>query len=126
MQKYVEAATSGMEKVTAAEHANEEFARAGQKLVEELDKGLQEFMKYQAQSYKTMEQVRRLLTDISAAGTGDVRLTGGKNAQRESLDELKELLENQGEQQQILLEEITRNFRELTKSAQKGKFGIFR
>ena len=73
-----------------------------------------------------MEQVRRLLSDISVAGTGDVRLTGGKNAQRESLDELKELLENQGEQQQILLEEITRNFRELTKSAQKGKFGIFR
>ena len=41
-------------------------------------------------------------------------------------EKLEELLEQQGEQQQLLLEELNRNLRELTKGTQKGKLGIFR
>ena len=49
-----------------------------------------------------------------------------KTAQTESLEQLKEILEAQGEQQQELLEEMSGNIRELSRNAQKGKFGLFR
>ena len=104
-----------------------ELAQANQQVVAEFDARLQEFMNYQKLSYKTMDQVRRLLADISAAGSSkNVTLTAGQMTQKQSFDKLEELLEQQGDQQQALLEELNRNLRELTKGAQKGKFGIFR
>ena len=127
MQKYVEAAAQGMDKITASGKRNAELAQANQQVVAEFDARLQEFMNYQKLSYKTMDQVRRLLADISAAGSSkSVTLTAGQMTQKQSFDKLEELLEQQGDQQQALLEELNRNLRELTKGAQKGKFGIFR
>lgn len=127
MQKYVEAAAQGMDKITASGKRNAEIAQANQQVVAEFDARLQEFMNYQKLSYKTMDQVRRLLADISAAGSSkNVTLTAGQMTQKQSFDKLEELLEQQGDQQQALLEELNRNLRELTKGAQKGKFGIFR
>lgn len=127
MQKYVEAAAQGMDKITASGKRNAELAQANQQVVAEFDARLQEFMNYQKLSYKTMDQVRRLLADISAAGSSkNVTLTAGQMTQKQSFDKLEELLEQQGDQQQALLEELNRNLRELTKGAQKGKFGIFR
>ena len=127
MQKYVEAAAQGMDKITASGKRNAELAQANQQVVAEFDARLQEFMNYQKLSYKTMDQVRRLLADISAAGSSkNVTLTAGQMTQQQSFDKLEELLEQQGDQQQALLEELNRNLRELTKGAQKGKFGIFR
>ena len=127
MQKYVEAAAQGMDKITASGKRNAELAQANQQVVAEFDARLQEFMNYQKLSYKTMDQVRRLLADISAAGSSkNVTLTAGQMTQKQSFDKLEELLEHQGDQQQALLEELNRNLRELTKGAQKGKFGIFR
>ena len=127
MQKYVEAAAQGMDKITASGKRNAELAQANQQVVAEFDARLQEFMNYQKLSYKTMDQVRRLLADISAAGSSkNVTLTAGQMTQKQSFDKLEELLKQQGDQQQALLEELNRNLRELTKGAQKGKFGIFR
>lgn len=127
MQKYVEAAAQGMDKITASSKRNAELAQANQQVVAEFDARLQEFMNYQKLSYKTMDQVRRLLADISAVGSSkNVTLTAGQMTQKQSFDKLEELLEQQGDQQQALLEELNRNLRELTKGAQKGKFGIFR
>ena len=127
MQKYVEAAAQGMDKITASGKRNAELAQANQQVVSEFDARLQEFMNYQKLSYKTMDQVRRLLADISAAGSSkNVTLTAGQMTQKQSFDKLEELLKQQGDQQQALLEELNRNLRELTKGAQKGKFGIFR
>lgn len=127
MQKYVEAAAQGMDKITASGKRNAELAQANQQVVAGFDARLQEFMNYQKLSYKTMDQVRRLLADISAVGSSkNVTLTAGQMTQKQSFDKLEELLEQQGDQQQALLEELNRNLRELTKGAQKGKFGIFR
>ena len=127
MQKYVEAAAQGMDTITASGKRNAELAQANQQVVAEFDARLQEFMNYQKLSYKTMDQVRRLLADISAVGSSkNVTLTAGQMTQKQSFDKLEELLEQQGDQQQALLEELNRNLRELTKGAQKGKFGIFR
>ena len=127
MQKYVEAAAQGMDRISASGKRNLELAQANRQVIADFDARLQEFMNYQKLSYKTMDQVRRLLADISAAGSSkNVTLTSGQMTQKQSFDKLEELLEQQGEQQQALLEELNRNLRELTKGAQKGKFGIFR
>ena len=127
MQKYVEAAAQGMDRISAAGRRNVELAQANRQVVAEFDARLQEFMNYQKLSYKTMDQVRRLLADISAAGSDKtVTLPSGQLTQKQSFDKLEELLEQQGEQQQLLLEELNRNLRELTKGTQKGKLGIFR
>lgn len=127
MQKYVEAAAQGMDRISAAGRRNVELTQANRQVVAEFDARLQEFMNYQKLSYKTMDQVRRLLADISAAGSDKtVTLSSGQLTQKQSFDKLEELLEQQGEQQQLLLEELNRNLRELTKGTQKGKLGIFR
>ena len=127
MQKYVEAAAQGMDRISASGKRNLELAQANRQVIADFDARLQEFMNYQKLSYKTMDQVRRLLADISAAGSSkNVVLTSGQMTQKQSFDKLEELLEQQGEQQQALLEELNRNLRELTKGTQKGKLGIFR
>ena len=107
-----------MDKITASGKRNAELAQANQQVVAEFDARLQEFMNYQKLSYKTMDQVRRLLADISAVGSSkNVTLTAGQMTQKQSFDKLEELLEQQGDQQQALLEELNRNLRELTKGA---------
>ena len=61
---------------------------------------------------------------MTAANTRDVSLiASGRN---ESVEKLGNLIAEQNEGQQALLEEINRNMRELSKAAQKGKFGLFR
>ena len=127
MQKYVEAAAQGMDKVSSAGRLSNEVLASNQRVVEEFQTKMQEFTEYQKKSYRTMEQVRRLLADVSAAGNnGEVRLSTGRTAQNESLEQLKEILSAQAEQQQEFMEDMSRNIRELSKTAQKGKFGIFR
>lgn len=75
----------------------------------------------------TMEQVRRLLSDITAAkDKGEIRLSAGRNAQNETMEKLQEILTAQSEQQQEILEEMSKNIREMAKASGKGKFGLFR
>ena len=69
MQKYVEAAAQGMDRVSAAGKAGSDLMESNRRVVEEFDARLQEFAEYQKRSYRTMEQVRRLLSDITAAKT---------------------------------------------------------
>ena len=127
MQKYVEAAAQGMERISAASKGNADVAKANREVVEAFEQKLQDFAQYQKLSCRTMEQVRRLLADISATGSGNnVQLSGGQIAQKETLERLQETIQEQGDRQEELLEEISRNIRELSKGVQKGKFGLFR
>ena len=130
MKRYVEAAAHGMETVGEAGQVSTEVLEANQRRVEEFGRKMQEFTEYQRLSYQTMEQVRRLLADVSAAGnTRDVYLTGGRSnstAQKETLDKIQSLLAAQGENQEALLEEIAKNIKELNRAAQKGKFSLFK
>ena len=61
MQKYVEAAAQGMEKVSAANQAGKDVLEANRKLVEQLDVKMKDFVSYQKMTYETMEEVRKLL-----------------------------------------------------------------
>ena len=127
MQKYVEAAAQGMDRVSAAGRAGSDLLESNRRAVEAFDARLQEFTEYQKKSARTMDQVRRLLMDITAAREGgEIRLSAGRNTQKETLDKIREILEAQSEQQKEFLEEMSRNIKDLTKASGKGKFGLFR
>lgn len=126
MQKYVETAAQSMEKTAGASSLSAELISANKQMTEEFSAKMQEFAQYQRLSYKTMEQVRRLLTDISAANTKDVYLTNTYGAKNESMEKVGQLLAEQTESQQALLEDISRSVKELSKAAQKGKFSLFK
>lgn len=130
MQKYVETATQGMEKVSAANQAGEDVLRSNQKLVEELDAKLKDFVSYQKMTYQTMDEVRKLFADIAVQkDNNNIYLSAGKTsqnaAQKESMEEVRRLLEEQGERQEALLEEMNKNMKNISKN-QKGKFSLFK
>ena len=134
MQRYVETASQGMEKVSAASQTGTDVHNANRQVMEELEKRLADFASCQDKTLQTMEEVRRLLTDISVTKeNGNISLTGGQQnlnvsrmADRQSMDRLYALMKEQGEKQEALLEEMNRNLEELSKTPQKGKFGLFR
>ena len=134
MQRYVETASQGMEKVSVASQTGTDVLKANRQVMEELEKRLADFASCQDKTLQTMEEVRRLLTDISVTKeNGNISLTGGQQnlnafrmADRQSMDRLYALMKEQGEKQEALLEEMNRNLRELSKTPQKGKFGLFR
>ena len=134
MQRYVETASQGMEKVSAASQTGTDVLNANRQVMEELEKRLADFASCQDKTLQIMEEVRRLLTDISVTKeNGNISLTGGQQnlnasrmADRQSVDRLYALMKEQGEKQEALLEEINRNLGELSKTPQKGKFGLFR
>lgn len=134
MQRYVETASRGMEKVSAASQTGTDVLNANRQVMEELEKRLADFASCQDKTLQTMEEVRRLLTDISVTKeNGNISLTGGQHnlnasrmADRQSMDRLYALMKEQGEKQEALLEEMNRNLEELSKTPQKGKFGLFR
>lgn len=134
MQRYVETASQGMEKVSAASQTGTDVLNANRQVMEELEKRLADFASCQDKTLQTMEEVRRLLTDISVTKeNGNISLTGGQQnlnasrmADRQSMDRLYALMKEQGKKQEALLEEMNRNLEELSKTPQKGKFGLFR
>ena len=78
-----------------------------------------------------MEHVRALLADITVAKDNrDIRLMGGRyeaqSMNRETLNQMQKMLNEQSTRQQEALEEMSRNIQDLSKNAQKGRFGIFK
>ena len=131
MQKYVEAAAQTVDKISAASRSGDDALKASRQLIEEFDSRMQEFMEYQKRAYQTMDQVRALLADITVAkNSKEIYLMGGgtgsQNASRETLKQMKGMLEEQNERQQAALEEMNKNLRDLSKNAQKGKFSLFK
>ena len=83
---------------------------------------MQEFSQYQKLSYQTMEQVRRLLTDVSLSGK-DLQLQSGRVdsiSQKASVDKIQTSF-GTGEAQRELLEIFPRISGSFQKAAQKRK-----
>ena len=74
MQKYVETAASSIERVGATGQASADLIQANSKMAEQFTAQMEDFAQYQRLSYKTMEQVRKLLSEVTAANTRDVSL----------------------------------------------------
>lgn len=131
MQKYVETASSTVERISSGSQASEDVLRANRRMVEEFNSRMSEFMEYQKKSYQTMDQVRALLADITVAKNHkDIYLTGGNFAaqsnNRETLQQMQNLFEEQSERQQAALDEMSRSIKDLSRNAQKGKFSLFK
>ena len=117
-------------KVSSANQAGKDVLEANRKLVEQLDVKMKDFVSYQKMTYETMEEVRRLFADISVQKEdNNIYLSGGKSAQsaaqKESVEEVRKLLEEQSERQEALLEEMNKNMKNISKN-QKGKFSLFK
>ncbi len=130
MKRYVEAAAASMEGVSAENAAGLRVQEENKRIIEQYNANMKDFSEYQKRSYQLMQQVQRLLTDVTAAGnTKNVQLTGGRSetlAQQEALRRIQRLLEEQSSEQVQLLQEIAQNMRDLSKVAQKSRFGIFK
>lgn len=86
MQKYVETAASSIERVGATGQASADLIQANSKMAEQFTAQMEDFAQYQRLSYKTMEQVRKLLSEVTAANTRDVSLiASGRNDSVEKL-----------------------------------------
>lgn len=131
MQKYVETAAQGMEKAAFSNQASADVLKANKQVMEDLDAKLQEFASYQKMTYQTMEEVHRLFADISVSKeNNNIYLSAGQRdqaaVQKEFMEEVRGLLEEQGERQENLLEEMNKNMKGISKTAQKSKFSLFR
>ena len=106
MQKYVETAASSIERVGATGQASADLIQANSKMAEQFTAQMEDFAQYQRLSYKTMEQVRKLLSEVTAANTRDVSLiASGRN---DSVEKLCNLIAQQNEDSRLFLRKSTR------------------
>ena len=68
MQKYVETAAEGMQRAASANQLSSELIRENKRLIQSFDLKLREFTVSQKAAVNTMDEVRRLLSEIKAAG----------------------------------------------------------
>ena len=66
-----------------------------------------------------------LCGSISCAFAQIAAVEVDKGAQKESVEEVRKLLEEQSERQEALLEEMNKNMKNISKN-QKGKFSLFK
>lgn len=128
MQKYVSAASVSVEGFAAASQHNSNLYEANEKLVASYNERMQEFVQYQKMTAKTMEQVQNLLYNIvtspeSGQRTG-IRNMAVNNSNRDLLLDIQKTLQEQGERQEQLLEEMVSYMKENSRS-KKGR-GLFR
>ena len=106
-------------------------------LIESFETKLNEFTESQKMVNSTLDEVRRLLSEIKTAKNNrDIHLVAGQpwgyggsagvQELKDKLTSLEDLLDGQGARQEALLDEIERSIREMTKVAQKGRFGLFK
>lgn len=116
MQKYVSAASAGVEGFAAASQHNSNLYEKNEKLVESYNQSMQEFMQYQQHTQKTMEEVQKLLYMI-ATSPDDTHRTGIRNlavnnSNRDLLLGIQKTIEEQGARQEELLEALISSMRE--------------
>jgi hypothetical protein len=127
MQKYLDAAAQGMEQANASVSRNQELLVSSQKIAEDFAQSMKDYAQSQAMTYKTMEKVRILLSDITAAqtqGAGGQDIVLVSNSSRnEEMERLERVITEQSENQQQVLNEMNKNIRDMSKTIQKGKLG---
>lgn len=127
MQKYVSAASAGVEGFAAASQHNSNLYAANEKLVESYNEHMQEFVQYQKLTAKTMEQVQNLLYNIVTSPDEthrtNIRNIAVNNSNRDLLLGIQKTLEEQGARQEELLETMVSCLKE---SRQKKSKSIFR
>ncbi|MBR2258036.1 MAG: MotA/TolQ/ExbB proton channel family protein [Blautia sp.] len=126
MQKYLDSAAASMEAAGQATQKGEELVVSNQEIAKTFSDNLKEYSEVQDLTYKTMEKVRVLLSDISVAkGNQDVYLVGN-SSRNEALERIEQLMTEQSEATQQVLTELSKTMRDMSKGTQRGKFGLFK
>ena len=125
MQKYLEAAAEAMEKANSSGELSQDLIRSNKQISESFGESLKEYVQYQTQTYKTMEKVRILLSDISVAKGGQDVVLVGNSARNEAIGRIERVITEQMEAQQAILNEMNSNINALTKSLSRNKGGLF-
>ena len=137
MRQYVDSAAEGMKTAADSNKISAELLREDKKMIGNFETKMREFTESQKMVSATLDEVRRLLSEIKTAKNNrDIHLVAGQpwgygsgagvQELKEKLDSLEDLLDGQGARQEALLDEIERSIREMTKVAQKGRFGLFK
>jgi len=125
MQKYLDAAAQNMDRAAQTGKLSEELIQSNKEIAESFSSSMKEYAQYQALTYKTMEKVRILLSDISVAkGNQDVYLVGN-SGRNDSTARLERVITEQANSQQELMNEINKNIKDLSKNVQKGRINLF-
>ncbi|MDO5539017.1 MAG: MotA/TolQ/ExbB proton channel family protein [Eubacteriales bacterium] len=128
MQRYVSAASAGVEGFAAASQHNSNLYEANERLVESYNQRMQEFVQYQKLTAQTMEQVQNLLYNIVTSPDEthrtNIRKMAVNNSNRDMLMQIQKTLEEQGARQEELLETMVSYMKEESRS--KKSRGFFR
>lgn len=128
MQKYVSAASAGVEGFAAASQHNSNLYEANEKVVESYEKNMLQFVESQKQTAQTMEQVQTLLYHIVTSPDDthktNIRNMALNNSNRDLLLEIQKTLKEQGSRQEELLETMVAYMKEDSRS--KKNRGFFR
>lgn len=126
MQKYVSAASAGVEGFAAASQHNSNLYEANEKVVESYEKNMQQFVESQKQTSQTMEQVQNLLYGIVTSPDDthktNIRNMAVNNSNRDLLLEIQKTLEEQGARQEELLETMVAYMKEDSRSRKNRGF----
>lgn len=126
MQRYVSAASAGVEGFAAASQHNSNLYEANEKLVESYNQRMQEFVQYQKLTAQTLEQVQNLLYNIVTSPDEthrtNIRKMAVNNSNRDMLMQIQKTLEEQGARQEELLETMVSYMKEESRSKKKRGF----
>ncbi|MDO4344017.1 MAG: MotA/TolQ/ExbB proton channel family protein [Eubacteriales bacterium] len=126
MQKYVSAASAGVEGFAAASQHNSNLYAANEKIVESYNERMQEFVQYQKLTAKTMEQVQNLLYNIVTSPDEthrtNIRNMAVNNSNRDMLLQIQKTLEEQGARQEELMETMVAYLKEGTRNKKNRGF----
>lgn len=127
MQKYVEIAAASTEKVGNAGKVSAAVIRENRGLLQTLDGRIAQYAQQEQEATRTMKELNRLLTELSADRSGnEIHMTNSARSGRE-IERLQKTIEEQGERQEELLGELITSVKELTKASKKGsKLPLFK
>lgn len=134
MQKYVEAAAGGTSELGRIAEQSGQIIQSNRTLMESFEVKMKEYADYQKLNYQLMLQMCRLLSSMTVVkDEKNLYMVGGEAAaaaahgtNREVLDGIRDLVEEQSRMQKELLDEMNKTLQALQKTGSRGRFGIFK
>lgn len=133
MEKYVSAAGDGMEKFTSVGEKCDKMVESNSKLLEDLQSNVLRMTEAEEKTAELMKDMTRFFEEIAVlSDEKDIYMVGGKlgslaaqNSNQEAFEQVREILEEQGDEQKLRLDDMSRSMRELVRVAKKPKKGLF-
>ena len=135
MQKYVNAAASGLEGFTMSQKYNEQLLEANNQLIESYGQKVSEFVESQRQVTEALEQIKRVFEDLAVtADDKNIYLHRGNlqnmSSNRDLVQQVENMLKEEKERQDETMQDMSEWIQELARNGGKAngnnKFGFFK